>query len=396
MKASFADRIIKLEPAAVYDILKHTVGGKVIAFAAGNPSPEAFPAEQVADLAHEILKNQSITALQYGLTPGYEPLRKHLAPYLSKNYNVGGDNDQILITSGATQGIELAAKVFCNEGDTVITENPSFIGSLNSFRSYNINVVGVDMEFDGMNMDKLEETLKKTSNARFIYVIPNFQNPSGWTMSLEKRKRLYELAVKYNTLILEDNPYGDLRYFGEDIPSIKSFDKENIVLYAGSFSKIISPGLRVGFLLAPEEYFAKLAVAKQASDVHTPLLNQMIVYEYMMRHGLKEHIKKICDIYRRKLQLTLDCLEKCLGEKLSYVKPEGGLYVYCRLPEHIDMMEYCKKTLEAGVAVVWGSAFLVDENEKTQYFRINFSTPTDEQLVKGIEILGQVFNAMDK
>ncbi|MCL2397810.1 MAG: PLP-dependent aminotransferase family protein [Defluviitaleaceae bacterium] len=393
MNTKFADRIAKLEPAAVYEILKHTASGKVIAFAAGNPSPDAFPHEEVAELAHKILKEHPITALQYGITMGYEPLRQVLTPYLAKHYGVGDDNDDLLITSGATQGIELVAKVFCNEGDTIITENPTFIGSLNSFGSYNANVVGVEMEFDGMNMEKLEEALKQEKNVRLIYVIPNFQNPSGWTMSLAKRKRLYELAVQYDVLILEDNPYGDLRYFGEDIPSIKSFDAKGIVLYAGSFSKIISPGLRVGYMLTPKPYFNKLAAAKQASDVHTPLLSQMIVYEFMQRHGLKNHIEKICDIYRRKLQIALDGIDKHLSG-VTYVKPEGGLYIFCRLPEHIDMMVYCKKALEAGVAVVWGSAFAVDPSEPSQYFRINFSSPTDEQLVKGIEILGTVFDEM--
>ncbi|MCL2377120.1 MAG: PLP-dependent aminotransferase family protein [Defluviitaleaceae bacterium] len=394
MNMQFADRIVNLEPAAVYEILKHTVGGKVIAFAAGNPSPDAFPAEEVAELSSKILKENPITTLQYGLSSGYEPLRQILYTDMVENGGLRIDDNELLITSGATQGIELCAKIFCNEGDTIITENPTFIGSLNSFISYNANIVGVDMEFDGMNMEKLEEALKREKNVRFIYVIPNFQNPSGWTMSLEKRKQLYALAVKYNTLILEDNPYGDLRYFGEHIPSIKSFDPENIVLYAGSFSKIISPGLRVGFMHVPTPYFNKLAVAKQASDVHTPLLSQMIVYEYMKKYGLANHITKVCDIYRHKLQLTLEGLEKHLGGKVTYVKPEGGLYVFCRLPDHIDMREYCKNALEAGVAVVWGNAFLVDPNEKSQYFRINFSSPTNEQLVKGLEILGQVFDNM--
>lgn len=394
MSAKFANRIANLEPAAVYEILKHTAGGKVIAFAAGNPSPDAFPHEEVTELAHQILKEHPITALQYGLTQGYEPLRQLLAPYLAQNDGISGENDQILITSGATQAIELATKVFCNEGDTIITENPSFIGSLNSFRSYGLNIAGVDMEFDGMNMDRLATTLQDNKNVRMIYVIPNFQNPSGWTMSFEKRKQLYAMAVKHDVLILEDNPYGDLRYSGEAIPSIKSFDDKGIVLYAGSFSKIISPGLRVGFLLTPQEYFNKTAAAKQASDVHSPVLNQMIVYEFMKRYSLKDHINKVCDIYRRKLAICLEGIDKHLGG-VEYMKPDGGLYVFCRLPDNINMMDFCKNALNAGVAVVWGSAFLIDETAKSQYFRINFSSPTDEQLVRGLEILGKVYNEMN-
>ena len=395
MNMQFADRVVKLEPAAVYEILKHCAGGKAIAFAAGNPSPEAFPADELAELSHQILKEHPVAALQYGPSEGYTPLREALISFQKDNYGISNEGNNLIITSGATQGIELCAKIFCNDGDTVITENPTFIGSLNSFSSYRLNVVGIDMEVDGINLEKLEDSLKREKNVRFIYVIPNFQNPSGWTMSLEKRKRIYDIALKYNTLILEDDPYGRLRYFGEPIPSIKSFDTENIVLYAGSFSKTISPGLRVGFMHLPEAYSQKMAVAKQACDVHTPSLNQMIVHEYMKRHGLKNHIAKVCNIYRNKLQLTFDMLEKHLGGKVTYVKPEGGLYVFCRLPDHIDMMEYCDKALKAGVAIVWGNSFLVDPTQKSQYFRINFSSPTDEQLIKGIEILGQVFDKMD-
>jgi 2-aminoadipate transaminase len=395
MNMQFADRVVNLEPAAVYELLKKTGPGKAIAFAAGNPSPDTFPAEEMAELSLEILKEQPVAALQYGPSEGYAPLRHLLTSYLAENLDTDIEGNDIVITSGATQGIEMCAKIFCNDGDTVITENPTFIGSLNSFSSYRLNIVGVDMEFDGINLDKLEEALKREKNVRFIYVIPNFQNPTSWTMSLEKRKRLYELALKYNTLILEDDPYGRLRYFGEPLPSIKSFDTENIVLYAGSFSKTISPGLRVGFMHLPKESAAKMAIAKQACDVHTPSLNQMIVYEFMKQRGLKSHIAKVRDIYRSKLQLTFDLLEKHLGGgKITYVKPEGGLYVFCRLPDHIDMIEYCDNALKAGVAIVWGNAFLVNPNEKSQYFRINFSSPTEEQLVKGIEIMGQVFNAM--
>jgi len=395
MKMQFADRVVSLEPAAVYEILKKTGPGKAIAFAAGNPSPDAFPVDEIGVLIQQILKEHPVLALQYGPSEGYGPLRQILKDFLAEHFGISNEGNDLVITSGATQGIELCAKIFCNDGDTIITENPTFIGSLNSFSSYNLNVVGVDMEFDGINLEKLEEALKREKNVRFIYVIPNFQNPTGWTTSLEKRKRIYELAVKYNTLILEDDPYGRLRYFGDHIPSIKSFDTENIVLYACSFSKTISPGLRVGFMHLATEYAKKMAIAKQACDVHTPQLNQMVIYEYMKNYGLKNHISKVRDIYRSKLQLTFDMLEKHLGDKVSYVKPEGGLYVFCRLPDNIDIREYCEKALDAGVAVVWGSAFSVDPTEKSQYIRINFSSPSPEQLVTGISIMGKVLNEMD-
>ena len=242
MHPKFADRMKKLEPAAVYDILKRSAGRDVIPFGAGNPSPDSIPFEQLAELAQKVIKEQPVLTLQYGLTEGYAPLRAELAAFLKEKYGIGGANDQILITSGATQAIELCTKAFCNDGDIIVTENPTFVGALATFDSYDANIIGISMEPDGMNLDELEKALK-THNVRFIYVVPNFHNPSGWTMSLAKRKRLYELALKYDTLILEDDPYRDLRYSGDNIPTLKSMDTAGIVLYAGSFSKVISPGL---------------------------------------------------------------------------------------------------------------------------------------------------------
>jgi len=379
-----------LAPAAVYEILKATTGGKAIPFSAGNPGSEAIPHEKIANVVSKILAENPSVALQYGMTEGYAPLREKISQYLKTNLNISSGNNRLLVTHGATQAIELCAKVFCNEGDVVITENPSFVGTLATFNSYGINVVGVDMEHDGMDLDKLQEEFDKHEKVAFIYVIPDFHNPTGWTMSLEKRKRLYEMALAKGTLILEDDPYGMLRYHGEKIPTLKSMDTEGIVLYVGSFSKLISPGLRVGFLLADDQYMDKITAAKQVSDVHTGMLNQMIINRLMEDYGIEEHIAEICGIYREKLQIALDCLDEHLGNYISYVKPKGGLYVYCKLPKHIDSIEFFNAGIAAGVAVVYGSAFNVDPNEKSQYFRINFSSPSKEQIQRGIEILGEV------
>ena len=243
-----------------------------------------------------------------------------------------------------------------------------------------------------MDMDKLEQALAANQNVRFIYVIPNFQNPTGWTMSLEKRKRLYDIAVKAGVLILEDDPYGELRYEGEDIPTLKSMDTHGIVLYAGSFSKTISPGLRVGYILGNKKYMDKMAAAKQVSDVHSTNLSQIIVHKFMEKYTMKRQLAEICEIYTKRLAVAEECIAKHMGERVSYVKPQGGLYIYCKLPEGVDSIEFCRAALEAGVAVVWGASFNVDPNEKSPYFRINFSNPTKEQLRTGIEILGKVLN----
>ena len=298
--------------------------------------------------------------------------------------------DDILITTGAQQIMDLATKSLVNEGDVVITEAPSFIGSLNTFRSYNAKLVGVNIDDDGMNMEELEKALKTHKNARFIYTIPNFQNPSGITMSLEKRKKMYELAKKYNVLILEDNPYGDLRYSGEYIPCIKSFDDEGIVLYAGSMSKVISPGIRVAYVIAPKPIFQKMVVCKQGNDVHTNIWSQMVCTELMTKYDFDAHLEKLRKLYSKKAQFMMDLMDKYLVPMgITYAKITGGLFTMCTLPDYVDMQEFCKDAIKNKVCVVPGNAFLTDESEECHTFRVNFSTPTDEQLEKGIKLLAK-------
>ena len=244
----FSNRISSLKPSAIREILKATANPEVIALAAGNPSADSFPLDDVKKISQYIFENEGVLALQYGVTEGYEPLRMLLKDDIKKRLSLGKDFDNLIITSGSQQVMDLTSKAFLNEDDIVICENPSFIGSLNCFRSYKAKLHGVPATADGMDMDKLEEALKTQKNVKLIYTIPNFQNPSGVTMSLEKRKRMYELAKQYNVLIIEDNPYGELRVSGEHIPSIKAFDTEGIVIYTSGFSKILSPGIRAGYV----------------------------------------------------------------------------------------------------------------------------------------------------
>ena len=389
MEYYFSKRISKLQPSAIREILKATQDPSIIPFAAGNPDAAAFPVEEVRKITAEIFENEPVTALQYGVTEGYEPLRKRLAAYLKNKSGIGRDFDSIIVTSGAQQVMDLATKALCDFGDTVISERPSFIGSLNCFRSYGCRLEGVDVEADGMNIEQLENVIKNSQNPRFIYTIPNFQNPSGATMSLEKRKAVYALAKKYGLLILEDNPYGDLRVTGEDVPSIKSLDEDGIVIYAGSFSKLLSPGIRVGYICAPAAIAAKMTVGKQAADVHTPVFSQMLVDKWMEQYDLEAHIEKIRAIYRRKLNLMCDLIDSELGDFVKYVRPQGGLFVWCELPGNVDMLEFVKECIANKVALVPGTAFMIND-ENTNCFRMNFSTPSDEKIVEGMKILGKV------
>ena len=390
MDYRFSDRISSLKPSAIREILKATSSGDVIPFAAGNPAPDAFPVDDVRRITAEILENDPITALQYGISEGYTPLRATVKAYMKDKYNVGTDDDDIIITSGAQQVLDLATKVLVNEDDVIISESPSFIGALNTYRSYKGRLVGVDVEADGMNMDMLEDVLKTEKRAKFIYTIPNFQNPSGVTMSWEKRQRLYELAKQYGVIILEDNPYGDLRYSGEEIPCIKSIDTEGIVIYSGSFSKILSPGLRVAFTIANKALIAKMTVGKQASDVHTPVLNQMIVNEWMNNCDMQGHINKIRENYKARLDLMCSLIDSEMDGFFTYNKPEGGLFIWCQLPENVDMLNFASVAAQNKVAVVPGTAFMMYPEDKTQCVRLNFSTPTTDGIVKGMKILGEV------
>lgn len=390
MNYEFSKRVQALKPSAIREIFKYAADPTVVSLSAGNPAPEAFPAKEIAEISNKLLTENPVAALQYSFTEGYPVLREQLKKYMAEKHSSFKDFDDLIITSGAQQVMDLTTKVLVNEGDKVVCEAPSFIGSLNSFRSYLGQLVGVPVESDGMNMEALEEALKNNENVRFIYTIPNFQNPSGVTMSYEKRKKMYELACKYDVIILEDNPYGDLRYSGQYIPTIKSLDTEGRVIYAGTFSKVISPGMRVGWCIAPKEIISKIVVCKQGEDVHTNIWSQMICSEFMANYDYEAHLENLRNIYRKKAQFAMDLLDKHLAPKITYDKIDGGLFIWCKLPENVDMLEFCKTAVLNKVCVVPGNAFLTDENEKTNAFRINFSTPTDEQLEKGIKILGQV------
>lgn len=391
MTYKFSDKVSGLQASAIREILKFTADPEVISFAAGNPAPEAFPTEDITRISADIFQKDPVLALQYSISEGYTPLRELLKKQLEQEHCFDPQKDDLIITSGAQQANELSCKVLCNEGDTLICESPSFIGSLNAFRSYNVSLKGIEMEKGGMKTDVLEDVLKSSSGQKLIYVIPNFQNPTGDTMSAEKRKAVYELACKYDAVILEDNPYGKLRFAGEEVESIKSLDTQGRVLYSGTFSKILAPGLRVGYIAGPREIIQKIIVCKQVSDVHTNIWAQLLCYRFMTECDMEKHYAGLREIYRKKCSLMLDNMDKYFSAKVTYTKPEGGLFIWATLPDGSDMMDFCTKAVrDYKIAVVPGTAFMINESEKTNSFRLNFSTPTDEQIVRGVKILGDM------
>lgn len=394
MEYRISNKMKNMKPSAIREIFKSLTDPSIIAFAAGNPAPESFPVEALAEISAEIFEKAPVQALQYSITEGYPPLRKAVAARVKEKFNIGREGDMTLITSGGQQGLELACKVMCNEGDVVLCEEPSFIGALNAFRSCGAKLVGIPLEEDGIDLAKLEQAMKEHPNAKLLYMIPTFHNPAGITTSLEKRKGALALAKQYGVIILEDNPYGELRFAGEDIPTIKSMDPDGIVIYSGSFSKILSAGMRLGFIVAPEEIAQKMVVAKQVEDVHSNIFFQMLCETYMREYDLDAHIESIRAIYRRKCGLMLEGLDRHMPDCVHYTRPEGGLFIWCTLPDRIDLDAVVKCALERKVAIVPGTAFVCDPATPSHSFRLNYSTPSDEQIVRGIEILADVIREM--
>ena len=394
MEYKISNKFVSMKPSAIREIFKSLGKPGCISFAAGNPSPESFPIPQIKEIADDILANDPITALQYGVTEGYAPLRDLVKQRLKRVYNIGTPDDETIIVTGGQQGIELTCKVMCNEGDVVISENPSFIGALNSFRSLGAKLVGVPLKDDGMDIAALENALKSNPKTKLIYTIPSFQNPAGITSTLENRKAVYELARKYDVLIIEDNPYGDLRFAGEDVPTYKSFDTDGRVVYCGSFSKILSAGIRVGTLTANKELVSKIVVAKQVEDVHTNVFFQMVCAKYMSEYDLEGHIEKIRKLYMHKAGLMIAALEKYMPADVKFTRPDGGIFLWCSLPEGYSLDEFVKRCSDKNVFVVPGTAFLSDESEVTRSFRLNYSMPSDEEIDRGIKLLADVVEEM--
>lgn len=388
MLKPFSDKVAGVAPSAIREILKFTADPTVISFAAGNPAPEAFPTQKISEISAEIFRDEPINALQYSVTEGYPKLRKWLEDDLRAK-NIFKDGDMLIVTAGAQQAIEVTAKILCNEGDVIICENPSFIGSLNSFRSYGVNLIGVSMDEQGMKPDELEAVLKANPKTKFIYTIPNFQNPTGNTTTLERRKEVLALAKKYGVYVLEDNPYGALRFAGEDVSCYKELDDSKNVIYAGTFSKVLAPGLRVGYLCADAELVSKAVVGMQTSTVHTNIWAQILAYRFVTEVDFNAHLKGLQKIYRGKYQRMADALAANLPDFVQLSKPQGGLFIWATIPEQFDMNKFCVEAVKRKVAVVPGNAFNADENEVSHSFRLNFSTPTNEQIDQGCEILGK-------
>ncbi|MFM1652542.1 PLP-dependent aminotransferase family protein [Brevibacillus sp. B_LB10_24] len=388
LEQKFSKRSKYATASQTREILKVTEKPEIISFAGGLPAPELFPVEEIKAACEAVLHETGAQALQYSTTEGFPPLRLAIADRLKK-IGINTTAENLLITGGSQQGLDLTGKLFLDDGDTVICESPTYLAAIQAFKIYNANFVEVPMDEDGMIMEELEKVLQEHPQAKFIYTIPDFQNPTGRTMNLERRKKIMELANRYNTIIVEDNPYGAVRFAGEALPPIKSFDHEGRVIYLSTFSKIFAPGLRLGWICANQAFMEKFVAFKQASDLHTDIFAQRVTAKYMELFDLDAHIEKIKAVYLGRREKMIACIQEFFPKQTKYSAPEGGLFIWVELPENIDTKEIFAECLENQVAFVPGESFFPTIAKKNT-FRLNYSNMPEDRIVEGMRRLGEV------
>ena len=390
----YAHRIQRMESSVIRELLKLTEQPDIISFAGGLPAPDVFPVEQFREACNYVLDNFGPQALQYSTTEGYIPLREMIARHTAR-YNIEITADNILITSGSQQALDFIGRLFLNRGDYIVVESPTYVGALQAWNAYGAQYIPVRADENGMIVDELEAALR--IGPKFIYILPNFQNPSGSTLSLERRQKLVELADRYGVPIVEDDPYGQLRYEGEHIPSIVSLDSEyrglnggghysGNVIYISTFSKLLAPGLRLAWVIAPPEVIRKLVMTKQAADLHTSSFNQYVAYEVAKGGFLDEHVKLIRAVYKERRDVMFEMMEEMFPQGVTWSKPKGGMFLWGVLPEGTDATELLKRAVERKVAFVPGAAFH-PRGGGANTMRINFSYSSPETIREGVRRL---------
>src|SRR6266498_1805695 len=398
----YAHRTQKMGSSVIRELLKLTEQPDIISFAGVLPAPEVFPLKEFQDACNTVLREQGAQALQYSTTEGYKPLREMIARHNAR-FSVKVTADNILITSGSQQALDFLGRLFLNRGDYIVVESPTYLGALQAWNAYGAQYIPVRADEDGMIVDELEEALRV--GPKFIYILPNFQNPSGSTLSYERRKKLVELADKYGVPIVEDDPYGQLRYEGDHIPSVVSLDSEyrgpngghysGNVIYLSTFSKLLAPGLRLAWVVAPREVIRKLVMAKQAADLHTSSFNQYVAYEVGKGGFLDEHVKVIRAVYKERRDVMIEIMEEMFPSEVTWRKPKGGMFLWGILPEGMDAAEVLKRAIEKKVAFVPGAAFH-PRGGGDNTMRLNFSYSSPEVIREGIMRLGATLKEIIK
>lgn len=385
---SYADRMAHVSGSAVREILKLTQQPDMISFGGGLPSANSFPMEDIKDIIDDITRNMTASALQYGETEGYRPLREEIAAFMHTK-GVTTTADDILITAGSQQGLDLVAKTFINKGDKIIVESPTYLAALQAFRMYEAVFIEAPVDADGVIPEELDKILQCEEHVKLVYMIPSFQNPSGRTMSVSRRREIMQVIQKYDVVLIEDAPYEDLNYTSTEYPSLKSMDTTGQVLYFGSFSKTVAPGFRVGYSIADQPILSKMIIGKQSCDLHVSIFSQMVIAEYLRRGLMPEHLKQINMEYAHKRDLMLQTLAETMPDGVTWTHPEGGLFLWLELPLHMSTNALFLKAIEKKVAYVAGDSFYA-AGEPHNAMRINFSNATEENIVKGISALAEV------
>ena len=399
-KSRYAQRTKDIKSSAIRELLKLTQKPDMISFAGGLPAPDVFPLDRFQEACRRVLELNGHQALQYGATEGYEPLREMIARHIAR-YGIKAKTENVLITSGSQQALDLIGKLLINPGDRVLVEAPTYLGALQAFNVYGAEYVSVRCDHDGLRTEFLEEPLR--SGPKFMYVLPNFQNPGGTTLSEGRRHQLVLLADKYGVPIIEDDPYGQLRYEGEHLPPLVVIDRENLrrddgysignVIYLSTFSKTLAPGLRLGWIVAPPDVIAKFVQLKQGADLHTSTFTQVIAYEVAKDGFLDEHVKLIRKVYRERRDVMLEALKKYFPPEVTWTHPKGGLFLWVTLPEGMNAKSLFQAALKENVAFVPGDSFYAGNGfgeEGSRHMRLNFSYGQPEQIREGIRRLGGV------
>lgn len=395
MRVQFAKRVDNMKGSEIREAIKLTLKPGMISFAGGLPAPEMFPVQEMKDAANHVLDEAGAVAMQYATTEGFDPLREKIAVRMKAKYAIDTVPQQILITNGSQQGLDFSAKLFLDEGDVVLFESPSYMGAFNAFKAYQPKFMGVPTDEDGMIPSELEKILETTERVKMIYAIPDFQNPTGRTWSLERRKAFMEIINKYDIPVIEDNPYGELRYEGESIPSLKSMDEKGLVIFLGSFSKILAPGYRIGWICAAPDILQRYIFVKQGADLQPSTVSQMEISRFMELYDLDAHVEKIRKLYGARRRLMLDTMKQEFPAEVTFTYPKGGLFTWVELPEHMDAREVLKECVERNVAYIPGGAFYPQGGHENTC-RLNFSNMSEDKIVEGIKRMGEVLREIMK
>ena len=388
----YAERTKSMRPSEIRELLKLTQNPEIISFAGGLPNPASFPIREMEEVSKCVLQRYGKLALQYGPTEGLRPLRENLANR-SKKDGIDATVENVLITAGSQQALDLVGKIFINPGDTIIVGLPTYLGAINAFRSYEVNFVGIPLDQDGMQVDVLEEKVreldKKGIVPKFIYVVPTFQNPAGVVMPESRRRKLLDVAGQYDLIVIEDDPYGKLRYEGEPVKPIKAFDDEGRVIYMSTFSKILCPGLRLAWIIASEPLIRKLTIGKQAMDLCTSTFSQYVANEFIEKGLLDLHIMKIIEMYKPKRDIMIECIKEYFPPNTICHKPKGGMFAWVTIPGKIDTEKMFFDAIKEKVAYIHGKAFYVNGGGANS-MRLNFSYSSNETIREGVKRLGKV------